>query len=743
METFYLSVVCFILLLAVLDLYVGVSNDAVNFLNSAVGARVAGWKTLVIVASVGVLLGAMTSSGMMDLARHGVMIPTYFSFTEVLTVFLAVMVTDVIVLDRFNSAGMPTSTTVSLVFELFGAATLLALMHVYNGSGDAYSDMINTEKVLSVIGAIFFSVAVAFVTGLVLQWLARLLVTFQRSRAALPVVMLFGGAALTALVYFLFIKGLKGSPLVSASLREWVSGNTATLILIMLFVFTALTLLFVKLKIDIFKVVVLMGTFSLAMAFAGNDLVNFIGVPLAALAGYQDWSAAGFTDPSTFQMTGLMTSAKSSFGYLAAAGVVMILALVFSRKARRVVGTEVGLGRTGAGEEMFSTSPMARGIVRSVEAVYDSVIRYLPRGLRVWTERRLDSHGAEMEPGAAFDVVRAAVNLVVASLLIAIGTTNKLPLSTTYVTFMVAMGSSLADGAWGRDAAVFRVTGVLTVIGGWFLTAIVAFLAAALCCWLMLTLGPIAMTALMVAALVIVIRSNVRAKDVAAETAHDARPALQERETALNVESIDFVERALNDVLDGFTNRRLGALREVGDELRDHMRNLNRQRSQELALRVDTSWNKQPSESIVWEHLCGECRRVYLSALLSLYQRVEEHVSNGFAPAPLYMVEELSAQRRVLRDLLTEAGTMMRSGDYTDCDLLRSRATALRKSLKQARHSQVVRLEQQGGGSRVEMLYIDVLSELEHIVAGTRRQLRTARYLTTAGSADPMQAEEE
>ena len=509
METIYLCIVVFLLCLAVFDLFVGVSNDAVNFLNSAVGAKVAKFRTVLIIASVGVAVGAVMSSGMMDVARHGIMSPNNYSFHEVMTIFLAVMVTDVIILDMFNTLGMPTSTTVSLVFELLGGTFVLATIKMIGDGSLTYGDLLNTDKALSVIIAIFVSVAIAFFFGIVVQWISRIIFTFNYKKHSRYTIAIFGGIAFTALAYFIFLQGLGKSPYIEASVREWITENTQMLLVYTFIGSTLIMEVLHLMRVNVFKFVVLMGTFALAMAFAGNDLVNFIGVPLAGLDSYNDFMAnANGASADSFLMTSLMESAKTPPIYLIAAGVVMIIAMATSKKAHNVIKTSVDLSRQDEGDEMFGSSRAARSIVRATQDADSVIKRYIPQRLKQWIDSRFNKNEVELTDGAAFDIVRAAVNLVLASMLITIGTNYKLPLSTTYVTFMVAMGSSLADRAWSRESAVFRVTGVLSVIGGWFITAGAAFAACAIVCLLMFYGGILVQVAFMILVIVLLIRSN-------------------------------------------------------------------------------------------------------------------------------------------------------------------------------------------------------------------------------------------
>lgn len=737
METIFIIVVSFLLLLAVFDLFVGVSNDAVNFLNSAVGARVARWRVLLIVASAGVLLGAMTSAGMMDLARHGIMLPSNFSFREVMTVFLAVMVTDVIVLDRFNSLGLPTSTTVSLVFELFGAATLLAFVKVSSGGAFAYADLINTDKCLSVIVAIFVSVGIAFVCGLAVQWLSRLVFTFRRSSAGGAAVALFGGVAFTALVYFIFIKGLGKSAYVSSDVRGWVEANSRVLLLCVFAFAAVVSRLLAAVRVDVFKVVVLVGTFALAMAFAGNDLVNFIGVPLAGLASFQDWSAAGCPDIDTFMMSSLMGSAASPAFFLFVAGVVMVLSLFLSRKARKVVDTEVGLSRQDEGDEMFGSSRAARSIVRAVEGVRMRMGGFVPRSLRVFVARRFDNRVVEKPDGAAYDVVRAAVNLVVASILIVVGTNYKLPLSTTYVTFMVAMGSSLADKAWGRETAVFRITGVLSVIGGWFITACVAFVAAAVVCALMYYAGFVAMFVFMAVAVFVVVRSNFagKSKPQAEEVAVGVSTSdLRGRVVANDAHAILVSKDLLCNIVDGFFGRRVRVLRRVADSIKGERRECEAARRREMRDFSDMSRSgagAEMAEAGLWLQLGADCRGQYLHALRRMSEPILDHVDNGFNPATHDIVDEFAPLRRDVVDLFAKAAEMIAGGDYMNYEALRLKSASLKRALKAKRHERMDKLQHDFDYRyfKVSMVYIGLLRETQALVNILRHHMEAAKCL--------------
>ena len=512
METIYLCIIIFLFVLAIFDLIVGVSNDAVNFLNSAVGAKAASFKTILFIAGIGIFIGASLSNGMMDIARHGIYQPEHFYFAEIMCILLAVMLTDVVLLDVFNSMGMPTSTTVSLVFELLGGTFALSLIKVRNSDTLGLGDLINTDKAPSVIMAIFVSVAIAFFFGMLVQWLARVIFTFNYTKKMKYSIALFGGVAATSIIYFMLIKGLKDSSFMTPENKQWIQDNTWMLISVFFVFFTILMQILHWLKINVFKVVVLMGTFALALAFAGNDLVNFIGVPLAGFSSFMDFTANGNGNPDGFLMTSLLGPAKTPWYFLIGAGAIMVYALCTSKKAHAVIKTSVDLSRQDEGEETFGSTPIARTIVRFSMTLANGISRITPDSTKKWLDTRFRKDEAIIADGGAFDLVRASVNLVLAGLLIALGTSLKLPLSTTYVTFMVAMGTSLADRAWGRDSAVYRITGVLSVIGGWFITAGAAF---TICFFVALVLyfgGNISIIALIALAAFILIRSQVMYK---------------------------------------------------------------------------------------------------------------------------------------------------------------------------------------------------------------------------------------
>ena len=483
MESFYIFIVVILFVLAFSDLVVGVSNDAANFLNSAFGSKVASFKVIMIVAALGILVGTTFSSGMMEIARKGIMHPDQFYFKEIMIIFISVMLTDIILLDLFNTFGLPTSTTVSIVFELLGASVGIAIIKITNSpEGGDIDTYINTGKALQIIFGILLSVVVAFTIGAMVQYMARIIFSFEYEKYLKYFGSIWGGLAFTAITYFILIKGAKGSSLISSDQLEWIKSNVLSILWISFIGWTLLLqFIFWLFKINVLKFIVLVGTFSLAMAFAGNDLVNFIGVPLAGFESFKAFTASSGTDPATFLMDSLTSAVQTPTSFLLIAGLIMAITLWVSKKARSVTQTEINLARQGEGAERFESSLLARTIVRSTLSLSKSVSKVAPVRIQIAVRKRFDRtlyKKRKKDESISFDLVRASVNLVVASILIAFGTSLKLPLSTTYVTFMVAMGTSLADGAWGRESAVYRISGVITVISGWFFTAFSAFTIA-------------------------------------------------------------------------------------------------------------------------------------------------------------------------------------------------------------------------------------------------------------------------
>ncbi len=697
MEWMYLGMVIFLFILAAFDLFVGVSNDAVNFLNSAIGSKAAKFRTLVIIASVGVFFGCVLSNGMMDIARHGIFTPQYFSFRDVMYIYLAVMVTDIVLLDIFNSFGMPTSTTVSMVFELLGASFAFVLIKMAgDGMVLGLGDYLNTSKALEVILGIFMSVPIAFVFGSLVQWIVRNVFTFGITRNLRWKIGIYGGIAITSIIYFMLFKGLKDLSFMSADVKDFL--NTHILLLLgCIFVVSTVVMQVLHLcKVNVFRVVVLCGTFALATAFAGNDLVNFIGVPLAGYSSFLDFSqnAAGVA-PDSFMMASLGESAKTPIIFLVAAGAIMVFSLATSKKARKVVQTEVGLSRKNEGDEMFGSSKVARSLVRFSNSVAGAVLRYTPMKVRRYVDSRFQIPEDYDDNGAAYDMCRASVNLCVASLLIALGTSLKLPLSTTFVTFMVAMGSSLADRAWSRESAVFRITGVLTVIGGWFITAGVAFTACFAVAMAMRFGGVVAVVIIVVAGLYSIIHSQQRfakkereeneGEDVLFQqmiTAKDRStivPMLTRHMDVSVAEEITKYADWLKTSTDALFAESLRPMRHTMKDLNRNKRELkNLRRRETICLRraLPPIAGVKLSTSF---HLVHNGLRQMLYGLIRIVEPAYEHVDNNFMPIPSAQTERFCSLRNRFVELALEMASNFRNLRTEDNERLLAASSELRK----------------------------------------------------------------
>ncbi len=745
MDPLFLGIVVFLFALAVVDLAVGVSNDAVNFLNSAIGAKAAPFGTIIVVASVGVFMGAAMSNGMMEIARHGIFRPEQFAFYELMCVFMAVMVTDIMLLDIFNSLGMPTSTTVSMVFELLGASFALALfkMAADDGGTLAFTDLLNTEKALSVILGIFLSVAIAFFFGMLVQYISRLIFTFHYSTHLKWTIGLFGGVAATAIVYFLLIKGVKDLAFMTADVKAWIHAHTGLIIAGCLAGFTLLMQLLHWAGVNVFRVVVLMGTFALAMAFAGNDLVNFIGVPLAGFSAYQDYAANGGGDAHGFLMNSLNDPARSPVVFLVAAGAIMVWSLATSKKAYNVVKTSVDLARQDGGDEIFGSSRAARSLVRAFLAVANKVVAVTPQRVRHWANSRFRTEESEMEDGAAFDLVRASVNLVLAGLLIALGTSLRLPLSTTYVTFMVAMGTSLADRAWGRESAVFRITGVLSVIGGWFITAGAAFIGAALVVSLMYWGGQPAIIIIALLAVAMLVRSNIAYRKKKAEEkkdvlflamcdSKDKEEIWQLLQQHIAGEQAAFLEHAIEQyvgITRGFLREDIRALRRAERALHDEKTLLKGVRRKEILCfrRINSDL---AVEKNTWFHLGHNCCAAINYNLLRINEICKEHVDNNFLPLPAkYAADFVPMRERIVR-LMNRGIEILENGNWEDTVALRGKCEEM-KSWLSLKCKQVFNILQEEDPRQltVTYVYLNMLQESQEMIGNFRHMLRAGRKM--------------
>ena len=741
METIYLGIIIFLFVLAVFDLMVGVSNDAVNFLNSAIGAKAASFKTIMIISAIGIFIGASLSNGMMDIARHGIYQPEHFYFEEIMCILLAVMLTDVVLLDVFNSMGMPTSTTVSMVFELLGGTFALALIKVYGDSSLELGDLINTDKALSVIMAIFVSVAIAFFFGMLVQYIARVIFSFNYQNKMKYSIGLFGGIAATAIIYFMLIKGLKDSSFMTKENLAWVKDHTAQLVLTCFVFFTVLMQILHWLKINVFKIVVLLGTFALALAFAGNDLVNFIGVPLAGYSSFIDYTTngAGYA-PDSFLMTSLLGPASTPWYFLVGSGAIMVYALFTSKKAHAVIKTSVDLSRQDEGEETFGSTPIARTLVRISLNMSNSLSRIIPEGTKNWIDSRFRKDEAIIADGGAFDLVRAAVNLVLAGLLIAIGTSLKLPLSTTYVTFMVAMGSSLADRAWGRDSAVFRITGVLSVIGGWFLTAGAAF---TICFFVALIIhfgGTVAIVLLIGLAAFTLIRSQVlfKKKNLKGKENETFKEIMRSTDSnqALNLMRV-LTREELNKVLlyaeenfdrtvNSFINENLRGLRKAMGASKFEKQLLKQmKRTGTLAMcRLD---NNTVLEKGLYYYQGNDFASELVYSIHRLCEPCLEHIDNNFNPLDVAQKNEFSEASAKITALISSCREKLNNNAYEDFETDLATANALNAQLAHLKREELKRIQTQTGSIKVSMVYLTMIQEAQNVVTYTINLMKVNR----------------
>lgn len=748
METFYLFLVIFIFILAVFDLNVGVSNDAVNFLNSAIGSKAASFRTIMIVAAIGIFVGAGLSNGMMDVARHGIFQPQYFYFNEIMFILLAVMLTDVVLLDVFNSLGMPTSTTVSLVFELIGATVAISLMKVINSNGDLeFINMINTDKAFSMILAIFMSVAIAFFFGAVVQYISRLIFTFNYRKPLKYFGGIFGGLATTAIIYFMLIKGLKGSSFMTPEIKTFIDAHTAQFMLASFLFFSLLMQILVWLRINVLKVVVLLGTFALALAFAGNDLVNFLGVPLVGYSSYMDLMAqGGTTTPDTFLMSSLLESAQTPWYFLIGAGAIMVIALFTSKKAHNVVKTSVDLSSQGQQDENFASSPVARVLVRKASNISTSLLSVVPISTRNWIDSRFNHNEIILENKASFDLLRAAINVVLSGLLIAMGTSLKLPLSTTYVAFMVAMGSSLADRAWGRESAVYRITGVLSVIGGWFITAGAAFTIAFIVALLIYWGGIPAMVAMVALAVYSLVRSQMAyrkkmkkeaLKEEVNETVNQLSQTTNSREALAlfrkhsreeNQALLTFAADNLDKSINGITHWNLKELRQVLNDLQEKKTHLKQIK------RVGTLGVTQIEHSIavdkgLYYYQGNDFASEVIYSILRLVEPAKDHIDNNFNPLDKQQRYDLEKFMPEIISFLHNCAAMIRQREYINLNSLVSEANVLNNKLTQYKKGELKRIQKDNGTSstKTSLLYLNILHEMQNVLMFTTNLIKVSR----------------
>jgi len=744
MENIYLILVVVLFVLAISDLVVGVSNDAVNFLNSAIGAKAAPFKIIMAVAALGVFIGATFSSGMMEVARKSMFNPEHFYFQEIMIIFLAVMITDVVLLDLFNTFGMPTSTTVSIVFELLGAAVGVAIIKVMNDPSVSMSQYINSAKALAIISGILISVVVSFTTGAIVQYLTRAVFSFRYQKRIKYLGSLWGGIAITAITYFILVKGANGASFMTAETKSWINSNSKLIIVYSLLGWTALLQIFHWLfKLNILKLTVLVGTFALAMAFAGNDLVNFIGVPLAGFDAYKAYMATPGATPANFLMGSLANPVKTETYILLIAGLVMVITLWTSKKAHRVVKTSVDLSRQGEGDERFGSSFFARSLVRGSIALSNSVSSVIPAPIKNYLSKQFempDEPVSKKADAPAFDLLRASVNLVVASILIASATSLKLPLSTTYVTFMVAMGTSLSDRAWGRDSAVYRITGVLSVIGGWFFTAFSAFTIALLVALAISFGGFWTIGALLALAIFLLVRTHLFAKKSDSQ-AKASELEIEETEGELASDRIlEQCKGSVADVLQQVSGLYLKTLISFESEDRKQLKEATKevealnQQTKKMKTNIYRTVRKLQEESIdsgLYYVQVLDYLRETAHCLNYVTKPCWEHLDNNhktFSDEQFYDINNLQVN---VKGILQKSVNMIELDKYEQLPKLLEEQAKILEYLRLLRKTQLKRIKKEKSGTRISMLYLGILHETQNMMLHLVNLLKAQRDFAT------------
>ncbi len=725
-------------ILAIVDLIVGVSNDAVNFLNSAIGSKAISIKNIMIIASIGVFVGAVTSSGMMEVARKGIFNPDMFVFQDVMMIFMAVMITDILLLDVFNSLGMPTSTTVSVIFELLGAAFMIAVIKIINSTAENLSSIwnyINYETATEIIVGILLSVLVAFTVGAIVQYFSRLIYTFNFETRPAYIHSLFGGFAITAITYFIVIKGLQGTEFYS-TIKGFLSENNTVIILGNFVFWTLFSYFFVSiLKKNILVLIIGVGTFSLAMAFSGNDLVNFIGVPIAALNSYEAWQVSGVA-PNAFYMNSLAEEVPSNLWFLLIAGIVMVVTLWTSSKAKSVIETGVNLSRQGEGHEKFQPNNLSRVVVRFSMYINSGINYVIPLKTQEYINSKFEKPIIKLPKDKtyempAFDMVRASVNLVMASALISIATSMKLPLSTTYVTFMVAMGSSLADRAWGRESAVYRVAGVLNVIGGWFLTAIIAFVAASIVAYF-IQLNMVFIPVLLIIVIILLTKNTIKHRRKSKEI---RRRTYIERSELITIngvieESSDHisevairVNKLYTNVVDDLANHDLKKLKKTDkfvsklnneiDELKDNVFYF-------IKSLDETSVQASKFYIIVLGYLQDAAQSISYISRASF-----KHVNNNHKNLKRGQVKDLKEINIQLTSILGKVSAVFKNRDFDNLNDIIKEKNQLLLDVSASVENQVTRIRNDETSAKNTTLYFSILLETKDLIKALMNLLET------------------
>lgn len=730
MENYYIFLIIALAGLAIADLVVGVSNDAVNFLNSALGSKAVSFRTVMIVASIGIACGAIFSSGLMEVARKGIFVPENFVFSEIMIIFMAVMITDIILLDFFNSIGLPTSTTVSIVFELLGAAVCVALIKMSHNN-EAFNELfnyINTETATKIIIGIFASVFIAFLVGALVQYISRVVLSFNFERKSKWIAAIFGGIALSSIGYFILIKGLKGTNLVSGETLDYIKNNPFQIIGLNLILWTLVSgVVITFFKSNIYKLIIVVGTFALALAFAGNDLVNFIGVPIAAWQSFQAWSASGLA-PDQFGMGVLGAKVATPTLFLVIAGLVMVATLWLSKKARNVVKTSIDLSRQDEGQERFKPNQLSRILVRSVIQINQVYVKVAPVSLQEKINLQFEKPTrkntyVKAEDLPAFDMVRAAVNLVVASVLISLATSMKLPLSTTYVTFMVAMGTSLADRAWGAESAVYRVAGVLNVIGGWFLTALIAFTTAALFAYCIYKFGSIAIVVLLLLAISLLIRSSIKNKRISdLEKSEDKLRKYESNtiqgvidESTSNISS--FTKRSakiMNQTLDALAKQDLMTLKKSKkgiNKLNDEVEELRDNIFYFIKNLEESSIGASNFYISILSHL-----QDMTQSLDYITRASHKHVNNNHRNLRFNQIKDLKEVEAQLGRLLNDIYSTFDAKEFSNIDEILYKKEELLRNVQSKIEKQIERTRSEESSPKNTTLYFNLLNEKQDFI---------------------------
>jgi phosphate/sulfate permease len=741
----YVIIVIVLFTLAVSDLIVGVSNDAVNFLNSAIGSKAAPFRIIMIIAALGILLGATFSSGMMEVARKGIFHPDQFYFSEIMIIFLAVMITDIILLDFFNTFGLPTSTTVSIVFELLGSAVAISLIKIRN-TAEGIANMgtyINSGRALLIISGILLSVFVAFTVGAIVQYITRFIFSFNYKKTLKYFGSVWGGFAVTAIVYFILIKGAKGSSFITGASLDWIMENTMLILILSFAGFTVLMQLIIWLfRLNVLKFIVLIGTFALAMAFAGNDLVNFIGVPLAGFESFKIFAAQNVQGPGSFLMSALKGQVSTPTMFLLIAGLIMVITLWVSRKARTVVSTQLKLSNQDKVNERFGSTLLARVLVRQSMQFGKFIKGIIPKPVLKTMSRRFNDKyfrkTVKKDKSISFDLLRASVNLVIASILIAFGTSQKLPLSTTYVTFMVAMGTSLADGAWNRESAVYRITGVMTVIGGWFFTALSAFSVSFLIALFISWLNIYAIFILIGVMIFFIYRSHIlhtskekaekKADTLLSESLSLKGETIFEKFNSNIISTLLAVSELYDMIVSGLTGekrkklkRALKESRKLNKEIKFIKNNIN--------VTINKLEDKTAESGYHYVQVLDQLSNI-THCLLNIAVPVFKHVDNNHAPLKNRQIKNLASFQKAIGKFLKQSIKIITENSYKDISKVVSQSEKLADKAVRLRKDQLNIFKSDNIGTRIGLLYLDLLAESKNLMSYTISLLKTSKEFT-------------